>query len=300
MSDVFLVYFLIAFEYLKTAFYFINTRYQIMMRCWKSDPDARQTLTDSRNQLKGRKPYVKWGVTDSWWCFEIKGWWNWLNQRRKWFKWNITRLKPWLTRGKQLDGHKLSMPSYAVSSEIGNKSESKFPKLVPSASVSSFAKLSWSSTKIFCEIEIRETNNYQLLRNFEEIEFENKMTPCLLGSHFKILGSQFTRRLSVGVDSARKTIIRNNLEGGSSRRLSVTRVNLYLCWSGRCFNQQGKRREKRRKEVRQRKESYTANKTDHFNNRCKAKWGSVRRDSSRISAYGNFDRNGLWPLHLLS
>ena len=162
--------------------------------------------------------------------------------------------------------------------------------------------------KTFYEIEIRETNNYQLLRNFEKIEFENKMTPCLLGSHFKIQGSQFTRRLSkpfdtvlsVGVDSARKTIIRNNLEGGSSRRLSVTRVNLYLCWSGRCFNQQGKRREKRRKEVRQRKESYTANKTDHFNNRCKAKWGSVRRDSSRICAYGNFDRNGLWPLHLLS
>ena len=103
MSDVFLVYFLIAFEYLKTAFYFINTRYQIMMRCWKNDPDARQTLTDSRNQLK---PYIKWVVTDSWWCFENEGWWNWLNQRRKWFKWNITRLKPRLVRGNQLDGHK--------------------------------------------------------------------------------------------------------------------------------------------------------------------------------------------------
>lgn len=175
------------------------------------------------------------------------------------------------------------MPSYAVSSEIGNKSESKFPTMFPQPPFQVFQISYEVLPKTFYEIEIRETNNYQLLRNFEKIEFENKMTPCLLGSHFKIQGSQFTRRLSkpfdtvlsVGVDSGRKTIIRKNLEGGSSWRLSVTRVNLYLCWSGRCFNQQGKRREKRRKEVRQRKENYTANTTEHFNNRCKAKWGSV-------------------------
>ena len=104
----------------------------------------------------------------------------------------------------------------------------------------------------FYEIEISESNNYQLLRKFEEIDFKNKMTPCLLGIYFKILGSQLTRQLSklfdtvlpVGVDSRRKTMIRNNLEGGSSRRLSVTRLNLYLCWSGRCFNQQRKRRKR--------------------------------------------------------
>ena len=200
------------------------------------------------------------------------------------------------------------MPSYALLSEIGNKSESKFPTIFPQPPFQVLQNSHEVLPKTFYEIEIRETNNYQLLRNFEEIEFENKMTPCLLGSHFKIQGSQFTRQLSkpfdtvlsVGVDSGRKTIIRKNLERGSSWRLSVTRVNLYLCWSGRCFNQQGKRREKRRKEVRQRKESYTANTTEHFNNRCKAKWGSVLRDFSRISAYGNLDRNGLWSLHLLN
>ena len=31
---------------------FINTRYQIMMRCWQNDPNARPTLTKLRNQLK--------------------------------------------------------------------------------------------------------------------------------------------------------------------------------------------------------------------------------------------------------
>lgn len=95
--------------------------------------------------------------------------------------------------------------------------------------------------KTFYEIEIRETNNYQLLRNFEKIEFENKMTPCLLGSHFKIQGSQFTRRLSkpfdtvlsVGVDSGRKTIIRKNLEGGSSWRLVL---HAWICI---CVDQEG-------------------------------------------------------------
>ena len=62
------------------------------------------------------------------------------------------------------------------------------------------------------------------------------MTPCLLGIHFKILRSQFTRQLSkpfdtilpVGVDSGRETMIKKNLQGGSSRRLSVTGVNLLL------------------------------------------------------------------------
>ena len=29
-----------------------NTRYQIMMKCWKSDPDARPTFTELKNQLK--------------------------------------------------------------------------------------------------------------------------------------------------------------------------------------------------------------------------------------------------------
>lgn len=116
------------------------------------------------------------------------------------------------------------MPSYAVSSEIGNKSESKFPTMFPQPPFQVFQISYEVLPKTFYEIEIRETNNYQLLRNFEKIEFENKMTPCLLGSHFKIQGSQFTRRLSkpfdtvlsVGVDSGRKTIIRKNLEGGSS------------------------------------------------------------------------------------
>ena len=29
-----------------------NTRYQIMMKCWKNDPDARPTFTELKNQLK--------------------------------------------------------------------------------------------------------------------------------------------------------------------------------------------------------------------------------------------------------
>ena len=29
-----------------------NTRYQIMMKCWKNDPDARPTFTELENQLK--------------------------------------------------------------------------------------------------------------------------------------------------------------------------------------------------------------------------------------------------------
>ena len=29
-----------------------NSRYQIMMKCWKNDPDARPTFTELRNQLK--------------------------------------------------------------------------------------------------------------------------------------------------------------------------------------------------------------------------------------------------------
>ena len=29
-----------------------NTRYQIMMNCWKNDPDARPTFTELKNQLK--------------------------------------------------------------------------------------------------------------------------------------------------------------------------------------------------------------------------------------------------------
>ena len=28
------------------------TRYQIMMKCWKNDPDARPTFTELKNQLK--------------------------------------------------------------------------------------------------------------------------------------------------------------------------------------------------------------------------------------------------------
>ena len=28
-----------------------NTRYQIMMKCWKNDPDARPTFTELKNQL---------------------------------------------------------------------------------------------------------------------------------------------------------------------------------------------------------------------------------------------------------
>ena len=29
-----------------------NTRHQIMMKCWKNDPDARTTFTELKNQLK--------------------------------------------------------------------------------------------------------------------------------------------------------------------------------------------------------------------------------------------------------
>ena len=29
-----------------------NARYQIMMKCWKNDPDARPTFTELKNQLK--------------------------------------------------------------------------------------------------------------------------------------------------------------------------------------------------------------------------------------------------------
>ena len=29
-----------------------NTRYQIMMKCWKNNPDARPTFTELKNQLK--------------------------------------------------------------------------------------------------------------------------------------------------------------------------------------------------------------------------------------------------------
>ena len=32
--------------------YLNNTRYQIMMKCWKNDPDARPTFTELKNQLK--------------------------------------------------------------------------------------------------------------------------------------------------------------------------------------------------------------------------------------------------------
>ena len=32
--------------------YLNNTRYQIMMKCWKNDPDTRPTFTELKNQLK--------------------------------------------------------------------------------------------------------------------------------------------------------------------------------------------------------------------------------------------------------
>ena len=32
--------------------YLNNTRYQIIMKCWKNDPDARPTFTELKNQLK--------------------------------------------------------------------------------------------------------------------------------------------------------------------------------------------------------------------------------------------------------
>lgn len=37
--------------YLSHDFAFV--RYEIMMKCWKDDPDERPTFTDLRNQLKG-------------------------------------------------------------------------------------------------------------------------------------------------------------------------------------------------------------------------------------------------------
>ena len=56
------------FSGFKTAFYFINTRYQIMMRCWKKDPDARPTLTDPRNQLKDTETFHK---VESYWLLVV-------------------------------------------------------------------------------------------------------------------------------------------------------------------------------------------------------------------------------------
>ncbi|XP_022793670.1 uncharacterized protein LOC111332575 isoform X1 [Stylophora pistillata] len=44
--------FVCLFECLLNVFQFINTRYQIMMRCWQNDPDGRPTFTEMRNQLK--------------------------------------------------------------------------------------------------------------------------------------------------------------------------------------------------------------------------------------------------------
>ena len=66
------------------------------------------------------------------------------------------------------------MPSYALLSEIGNKSESKFPTIFPQPPFQVLQNSHEVLPKTFYEIEIRETNNYQLLRNFEEIEFETK------------------------------------------------------------------------------------------------------------------------------
>ena len=66
------------FSGFKTAFYFINTRYQIMMRCWKRTRMQGQHWLTQETSWKIRKPFIRWRVTDSWWCFEIKGWWHWL------------------------------------------------------------------------------------------------------------------------------------------------------------------------------------------------------------------------------
>ena len=75
-----------------------------------------------------------------------------------------------------------------------------------------------------------------------------------------VLRSQFTRQLSkpfdtvlpVGVDSGRKAMIRNNLQGGSQRRLSVTRVNLLLFTSkGRGGKRGGKRSDRGRRDTQQ-------------------------------------------------
>ena len=52
------------------------------------------------------------------------------------------------------------MPSYAVSSEIGNKSESKFPTMFPQPPFQVFQISYEVLSKTFYEIEIRETNNY--------------------------------------------------------------------------------------------------------------------------------------------
>ena len=45
-------YYFSVFVCLLNVSHFINTRYQIMMRCWQNDPNARPTLTELRNQLK--------------------------------------------------------------------------------------------------------------------------------------------------------------------------------------------------------------------------------------------------------
>ena len=80
-----------------------------------------------------------------------------------------------------------------------------------------------------------------------------------------------------------------------SRRLCNTREYVTICFKAKRGG----------KNVRHRKESFTRNTTQLANDRC-SKCNATRmmidsrRYISQTSAFGNFDRNRFWPLHLSS
>ena len=96
-------------------------------------------------------------------------------------------------------------------------------------------------------------------------------------------------------------MIRNNLHGGSSGRFSVTHVNLLLFALIRKVFQPEREEVEKEEERGQAEEGELHSKHNRaFQQSMLSEMKVCRRDFSRINACDNFDRNRLWPLHLLS
>ena len=139
------------------------------------------------------------------------------------------------------------------------------------------------------------------------MEFE--VTPCLLRSHFKILRSQFIQ-ISEPFDSVlpcrRWFGPKNNDQKQFARKLlekakCYTREFIAICVDkggtstskGRGGKGKGKRSGRGRRATQQTQRSIST-----IN--VKRNEGLMRVRFFANSAYANFDRNRLWPLHLLS
>ena len=96
-------------------------------------------------------------------------------------------------------------------------------------------------------------------------------------------------------------MIRNNLQGGSLRRLSVTLLNLLLFVLIRKVFQPAREEAEKEEERGQAQEGELRSQHNRaFRQSMLSEMRVFRRDFSRINACGSLDGKRLWPLHLLS